>query len=509
MDTLNEQSKIRLLATASLILGVVCVFLFYEQGLGINYPLFVVLVVAFGLLLTQTFARRLERGHYAIIAAGVFFSFMVFVRSSEVLTFFNILGSVLLLLIAVRIFEGKRLQSFFLVDYVKVLFLPFRFIVPFFETFSGVVSVKTSGRSARKREIIRGSFMAIIALIVFAGLFASADARFEKLLENIFTFKISQDIISQTFLGAFVAAFFIGAFGFIFRKTHAREAVPEQPSARNLGAVETSILLSSINVLFFAFILLQISSLFGGVSHLLAQGLTYAQYAREGFSQLIAVAVLSFLIILFSEKHITQNDGTHLRSFKIQSGVLVLQVIAILVSAFTRLSLYENAYGFTEIRLYSHAFMIWIGVVLVLLFFHIWESGKRSQKGTHFYFYTFWTVAGLLFMMNVINPDVFIAKKNLARYQTTGQLDAAYLATLSGDALPYTIHLLDDQNEDIRKSFARGLYWRNNSCGDCDNIREQSWKSERLNRSKAEKLLSPRQNMLEENKSYHDSSFYD
>jgi hypothetical protein len=493
MHTLTEQGKIRLLGAASFILGVVCVFLFYEQGLGVNYPLFVVLVVAFGLLLAQTFSRRLERGHYAVIATGVFFSFMVFVRSSELLTFYNIFGSVLLLLIGVSLFEGKRLKSFFLIDYAKVLLLPFRFIAPFFDTFPGVVSVKTSPDTSRRREIIRGSFMAIIALIVFAGLFASADARFEKLLDSIFTFNINQDVISQTFFGAFVAAFFMGAFGFMFRKMHAKEAAPEQANVRNLGEIETAILLTSINFLFFIFILLQISSLFGGVSHLLAQGLTYAQYAREGFFQLVVVAILSFFIILFSEKQIVQNDGTHLRSFKIHSGILVLQVIAILVSAFTRLSLYENAYGFTDARLYSHTLMIWIGIVLVLLSFHIWKSGKS----TDFYFYTFWTVAGLLFTMNAINPDVFIAKKNLERYQSTGLLDAAYLGYLSNDALPYTIHLLDDPNEEIRKSFAHALYLKNNLCGECDNIREHTWKSGRLSRSEAEKLLSSRQNILE------------
>jgi hypothetical protein len=498
MNRATEQSKIRLLGTASLILGVVCVFLFYEQGLGINYPLFIVLVVAFGVLLAQTFSRQLKHEQYALVGAGIFFSFMVFVRSSEMLTFFNVLGSVLLLLIAVSLFEGRRLRSFIESDYVKVLILPFRFIGPFFEIFPSVVSVRTSADTSRRKEIVRGSFMAIIALVVFAGLFASADARFEKLLDSIFTFKIDQDVINQTFFSAFVTAFFIGAFGFMFRKMHAKEAIPEQPKSRNLGAIETAILLSSINILFFIFILLQISSLFGGVPHLLAQGLTYAQYAREGFFQLVLVAVLSFLIILFSEKQIIQNDGTHFRSFKIHSGVLVLQVIAILVSAFTRLSLYENAYGFTEIRLYSHAFMIWIGVALVLLSFHIWKSGKS----THFYFYTFWTVAGLLFTMNALNPDVFIAKKNIARYQSTGLLDASYLATLSGDTLPYTIHLLDDPNEEIRKSFARGLYWRYYTCNDCENTREYSWKSERWKRAEAEKLLSSRQSILEENKSY-------
>lgn len=486
MDTLREQSKIRLLGTSSLILGVVCVFLFYKHGLGINYPLFVGLVVAFGVLLAHAFSHPLGYEQYAVVGAGVFFSSMVFVRSSEALTFFNVLGSVLLLLIAVGLFEGKRLRSFFLIDYAKVLLLPFRFVGPFFEIFLGIVSIqKTLDDGAkRRREIIRGSLMSVVALMVFGWLFASADARFEKLIAHVFAFKIDQDIINQTFLGAFVAAFFVGAFGFMFKKMHAKETFPEPADVRNLGTIETAILQSSINALFFVFILLQVSSLFGGVSHLLAQGLTYAQYAREGFSELVVVAILSFFIILFSEKQIVQNDGAHFRSFKIQSGILVVQVIAILVSAFTRLSLYEDVYGFTETRLYSHAFMVWIGVAFLLLSFHIWKSSKR----TDFYFLVFWTVAALLFAMNALNPDAFVAKKNIARYRSTGQLDAEYLATLSDDAIPYTIHLLDDPNEEMRKSFADAVDRKNSFCEiDCE-IGHRSWQSERLNRSKAEKL---------------------
>ena len=505
MDKLHEHSKVLLLGIASLILGIVFVLLFYGQDLGLNYSLFLPLIAMIGLLLARVFSRPLLREYYAIILAGIFFSSMVFVRASEMLTFFNILGSLLLLLVVVMMFTGKRIRSFALSDYLKVFFLPLRFIRPFFETFSAIVSIKkVSDGNARTKEIIRGSIMASIALLVFASLFSSADAGFEKLLSGIFTLELEEDVMGRIFLGAIVTAFFIGGFGFMFKKLPVSPA-PESPAkTRGLGAIETMIVLGSINTLFLTFILLQISYLFGGATHLLAEGLTYAEYAREGFFQLVVVAVLSFAIILFTERQIIKRDGTHLRSFKILSGVLVLQVIVILASAFVRLSLYEYAYGFTEIRLYSHVFMIWLSIVLMLLSVHIWKSRTYAE----FSFRIFCMVVIFLFGMNMLNPDAFIAKKNLERYQSTGLLDARYLATLSDDALPYTIELLDDPNEEIRKSFAYGLYWRNNYCSadDCEESRSHSWQSERLGRSKAEALLAPRREVFLENKSFSEDN---
>ena len=104
--------------------------------------------------------------------------------------------------------------------------------------------------------------------------------------------------------------------------------------------------------------------------------------------------------------------------------------------------------------------------------------------------------------MILLNPDVFIAKKNLVRYQVTGLLDANYLGSLSEDALPYTIQLLDDPKEDVRNSFAQGLYWMNYYCGargSCAGVTEKnSWKSTRLNSAKAKELIISKQNILKE-----------
>ena len=60
------------------------------------------------------------------------------------------------------------------------------------------------------------------------------------------------------------------------------------------------------------------------------------------------------------------------------------------------------------------------------------------------------SAAGFLATLNLINPDTFIARQNLARYLRTNDLDAAYLTQLSDDALPQLAQALvqvqhDDQ----------------------------------------------------------------
>lgn len=499
MNTSSQHAKILLLAATSLALGVLWTYLFYKQNIGLNFSIFMLMVAAGGVLLSRVFARPLGAGVYTLIGASIFFSSMVFVRSSELLTLFNMLGSLLIFLLVGSVLAGKRLRSFLPLDYVKVFFLPLRFLATFWTTFSEIISLNRIAREGtRAREILRGSLMAAVALAAFGLLFASADTGFANLFSKIFSFSIDQDFLNTAFLTVLVGAFFIGTFGFIFNTLHADAETRPEGGKRRLGALETTILLGSINALFLVFILLQISYLFGGAAHLVDQGLTYADYAREGFFQLIAVAMLSFLVIAFAERQVIRRDEGHFHSFKLLSGALVVQVILILFSAFSRLSLYEQTYGFTTIRLYSHAFMIWIGFALLLLSIHIWKNGRQQSLA----FQIFCTVVLFFFAMNALNPDVFIAKKNIARYHETGKVDIDYLSRLSDDALPYTVALLDDPNDEVRKGFAHALYSRECGKAGCSETRARSWKSERFPYLTAERLIASRRAMLEENKDW-------
>ncbi len=491
METTTDHKNVLLLGALALILGLLHNILFIGEMIGANVFYYVLAILCAGFVLTRTFKKQIDKPTLMLIIPLFFFSSMVFFRSSELLTFFNVLMCIGLLLIIVGSFAERPILKYLPLDYVKVAFMPLRFIAPFFETFPEIIALRKL-RSAHPvlREIVRGALFALPALLFFGWLLASADQIFQKLVNNLFSFSFDEETFARLFKIAFVAAFFVGMFGFMFKRIHPAPA-PRASRLRTFGAVEVMVFLGSIGALFLAFIIIQFTYLFGGEAHLIAQGFTYAEYARSGFVQLIWVAILACALIVLLERKIAQKDTQHLISFKILSGIVVAEVVCILASAFTRLSLYEHAYGFTTIRLYSYAFMIWLALFLTILFVHIVNGGAQEK----FALRGFVSVLVLLFAMNLLNPDAFIAARNITRYHETGKIDTNYLARLSDDAIPVTIVLLSDGKESVRRDFASDLYWTRMLSMLHGTL---NWKSSRYAAFGADRMVIPHQRYLEE-----------
>jgi hypothetical protein len=499
METIPKKRNVLFLSVVALILGFVFTVLFFNEGLGINVLLMVGLVISGGLCIADIYGKKLDPTSAYLIAPVIFFAGMVFVRASALLTFFNVLGCILLLLIILRSYSGKTLLEYLPLDYFKTFLVPFLFLAPMFETigdtFSTVFNLRTVSSNPRTREIVRGVLMSVVAVVVFAALFAAADATFQRFISGIFSFDLglNEETLGRLAVFIFASAVFIGAFAYAFRKDHSAPHYVADQKPRTMGILETKILLGSINVLFLIFIILQLAHLFGGGGQVVSQGLTYAEYARKGFFELILVAILSYLIISTAEKQIVKNEHSHTQSFKILSTILVAQVVVILVSAFMRLALYESTYGFTTIRLYSHALMVWLAAVLILLAHHIHFGGSRTK----FALRVFIAIIVLLFTMNLLNPDVFIAKRNLERYQATGRIDTWYLGSLSMDAIPYTSVLLNNPDPVIVKSFSQSIIWKMDSDSE-----QYSWPSFHVARSRGEAILAPNKKFIEFHGSY-------
>ena len=486
----SESKRLSVLAGVSVLLGIIWDNLFFDKGVGLNFPLFMVLGWTGWGILHFVYKKKFRKEDCYLAALSVFFAGMVFYRASELLTFFNVLASLLLGFLVFALRGVDRINMYIPKDYLKTFVMPFFFLAPFFGTFSKLIAFRSlAGNHKSYPEVIRGSIMAVIAVGFFAWLLSSADAVFEHYLRKFISFDIDPIVLPHTLFIIFVTAFCIGAFAFFFATSHQPNAAP-LPRNRKMGVIEISILLGSITTLFLLFIAIQVTYLFGGEAHFASQGLTYAEYARKGFFELIIVSIFSFLIISQSAKQIALEHAKHFFIFRAMSSVLIIEVIIILASAFARLSLYEHAYGFSTIRLYSHALMIWLAVVSILLAYQI-NKGEEEQT---FAFRAFMAVAALLLSMNILNPDLFIAQKNIERYKAGGELDTAYLASLSDDALPVTIQILDDPNDAVRNNFAHALYGygaRRNT--------HNTWVAIRWPYSKAQELINSKQYLLDAN----------
>ena len=500
MDSQNIRSntfaKARIVAGISFVLGLLFDYFFYGKIPGIAFPLYVILVIAGLFVIANFLKKQINKDVFLLLVLLIFFSTMVFIRSNGLLMFLNVIASLVLLLVIAEISFGEKVKNFSIEDYLKIFFLPFKFIHPLFQTLSNLFSLR-GAKEDRKvfSQIVKGVLMAIPVLFVFLFLFSSADLIFQKYVSDLINIDNGLEIIFRFILILIVTIAYIGAYTYSFREKEGQITAQQNSKNYTIGHIESSILLGSVNVLFFTFILVQFTYLFGGESNIFIKGFTYAEYARRGFFELIAVAIISLLLLLTTEKYVIKKETEHAMGFKILGTALVIQVILIMASAFTRLSLYEEAYGFTTLRLYSHAFIILLAIIFCLLLYKIYKDRRENT----FAFRVFLSIALFIAVMNFLNPDAFIARRNIERFDATGKLDIYYLSRLSDDAILDTIKVLNISNEDLKKSFARELYWR---AQNSDSPYFSQWQSLNIARMRAYKILNSKIYELEPYKDY-------
>jgi hypothetical protein len=279
--------------------------------------------------------------------------------------------------------------------------------------------------------VLRGILIALPILAIFGVLFASADAAFAGLIIKTFRLDAGQGFQHLLLgLGSFWCAsgYLHGMVNTKFDDTelHAGEAQPK------LGLVETGVVLGLIDLLFFAFVLVQAQYFFGGANLVeVTSGLTFAEYARRGFFELVTVAALVIPVLLFLDWIVDKTSAAGVIVIRALTGTQIGLLFVIMLSAVQRMRLYQHEYGMTELRLYTTAFMAWLAIVCVVFL----ATVLRGQRKT-FAFCS--VISGLLVIagLHVINPDALIVSTNIARAKEGKPFDVDYALKLSNDAIP-------------------------------------------------------------------------
>jgi hypothetical protein len=184
-------------------------------------------------------------------------------------------------------------------------------------------------------------------------------------------------------------------------------------------------------VLFALFVVIQFQYFFGAGANIGVQGYTYSEYARRGFGELVAVACCSLLLFLGLSALVKRQNNAQRWAFSGLGIGMVVLVGVMLVSAFQRLQLYEAAYGFSRLRIYTHIFMIWLGLLLVVAL--VLDLLRRERL---FPLAALLATIGFALTLALINVDGSIVRQNVARAPQGKGLDVAYLAALSSDSVP-------------------------------------------------------------------------
>jgi hypothetical protein len=271
-----------------------------------------------------------------------------------------------------------------------------------------------------------------------------------------------------------------------------------QPEATSVGArgplgiIEAGTILGSVLVLFAAFVVFQLRYLFLPQDQLGYdfQTMTYSEYAREGFFQLLAVAAVVITLMVALEFFTRRSRDVHNWIFNLLTVALVSCTFVILVSAFRRLQLYGLEHSFTHLRLFSHSFTVWLAVVLVLLACAVLLSRPRI-----FAFGTFVTLLMYLAVLDLLNPDAFIASANLDHASVYGKpLDRRNFVPLGEDAVPVLVARLNELDPINRRAIEQILYLQMEAAQ--QGARQRGWPSTNPARTLALSVLSERHDEL-------------
>jgi hypothetical protein len=268
------------------------------------------------------------------------------------------------------------------------------------------------------RAPLVGAGLAAGLLAVFVPLFATADAAFAHLLGEV----VPQLDHPAGRVAAWAAVAAVG--GGLLWAGRAEPVAPVPSAQARLGRVESAVPLIALVVLFAAFVALQVSTLYGNHEYVLrTAGLTYAEYAREGFAQLLVAAALTLALVAAAARWAPGN--------RLLLGALCLLTLVVLASALKRLGLYMDAFGFTRARLTAEATILWLGGVFALI-----VIAGALRRAAWLPRATLALSAAALLAFAISNPDRRIAERNIERFNETGRLDAAVLKGLSADAAP-------------------------------------------------------------------------
>jgi hypothetical protein len=452
----NDSSLPLAILGAAIVLGLLGDQLLRTGPLGLNVFLWVAALAAAVLGLAR-YARVPLRGDGRwLLVPALLFAGAVAWRASPTLQALNIAAVLLTLALAAFRLQDGRIRVGHVTEYAWALIVAAAFVV----VGTGALVVRhmpgqpfvAAGSRPGAIAAARGTLVAAPLVLVFGGLFVAADDVFAGLVGGVFTID----------LGALAAhAFWFITWGWVAASVLWQcllEPAPDPPHlqpapALRLGPIEVGTALGLLDLLFLAFVVVQVRYLFGGAAHVEATtDLTYAEYARRGFFELLAVAALVVPVILGIHWLLRDSSRSLKLAFRLLATGLVLFVFVVISSALKRMDAYIDQFGLTELRLYSTAFMAWLALVFAWLLVTV-IRGRRER----FAFGA--AMAGFLVLgaLNVLNPDAFMARTNLARAEDGRDFDVSHAAGLSPDATPTLIAGLPSLLPEERCALARAM----------------------------------------------------
>lgn len=440
--------------------------LFWKQDLGISVLLFTIPIIW---ITTKLLKGNIKNKKALLISIPIIIlSSTYFIFDNLTFYLINIvLIPILYLIMIIWAISDFQIKSI-MYKIILMIFQPLNYIGDVIKTvINGFNSKRKNDQieeKTEKNDIFKAICLTgIIALIVIS-LLCSADNEFAKIFSTIFKdikiFNVSE-LTGRIIIIIIAFFYFAGFFMNMLDKENGLKEFEKDEKAEKKESYTIRMMITVLNLVYLVFCFTQIKVLFT------EQNIKYSEFARKGFFQLMIVSLINIVMILkANNKNLRENEKQE-KYKKTMCIVMVIFTLIIIISAFARMTLYQQNYGYTRLRILVDYTLITEIILLIPTIIYILKN-KIDLIKTYFVI-----IITMYCLVNFINIDKIIMKNNFNRYKETGYIDLNYLMEMNNsDLIEQLLELKDTEFKYSEKAYSQ-------SDTDKQEIQEQIGKQQR------------------------------
>lgn len=463
-QTKKMKENFQIFGVASFFYACLYAFCMYRNSSGVTYPFFIAGSLLYICFCFAKLGISLKKGSSFYMISMMLLAVSTFCTDDGRIIALNKLGIFLLTIsfLLAAIYDTKKWK---LCKYIgaicQTVFMAIGELGRPFGDARWYMKNRMDRKNSKLVYMLLGLVIALPILMVVFALLNSADAVFRDMASRLLEHFSLGNILLVLFMWAFM---FLASYCIVsyLCKKEINQEVKDHRRGEPLIAITIAALLT---LLYLVFSVIQIVYLFMG-KMTLPSGYTYAEYAREGFFQLLAVSILNLIFVLAGLNFFKES--------RILKGILTVMSLCtyiMIASSAMRMIIYIRWYYLTFLRI----FVLWSLAVLFLIFTGVIIS--ILKESFPLFRYSMVVVTLCYLVLSFSHPDYWIAKVNLAStdLETCSEFfegepyeDYRFLSRLSADAAPVILDLMGYeaavyfQTEDLSE-MASELGYRSNS----------------------------------------------
>ena len=326
-------------------------------------------------------------------------------------------------------------------------FLPYAFVKALlsypFEKFDAQAKITSdrlskSGGGKNFKGILVGLLLAVPLTAVVGSLLMSADDGVKRIMGIVGEFFLSDGVWS--WIGYLILALPTSCyiFGMLYRNAvrdnirelDSDECLKNMQNWRLIGNIILYTAVTPVILLYIVFFFSQANYFLSAFSGTLPEAFSYAEYARKGFFELCTIAVINLAVIIFMNLTAKKNGENRPAMLKVYTSVLSVSTLILIATAMSKMIMYIDTYGLTDLRVYTTWFMVLCAYIFVLILIKQFKRSFRLAKAVSIGFTVLFAV--LCFS----RPEALIAKYNIEMYNAgyLEELDISAIENMSDDA---------------------------------------------------------------------------